>query len=88
MYRNEISDAVCHRARHWCLPHCPGQVKFVKYSCGASENCIFLAPLGKYALLFTFENVFKFSGLPSKLVLENKLSHGRTMFYLVLNEIL
>ena len=38
------------RARHWCLPHCPGQVEFVNYSCGASENCILLAPLGKYAL--------------------------------------
>ena len=38
------------RARHWCLPHCPGQVEFVNYSCGAGENCILLAPLGKYAL--------------------------------------
>ena len=28
----------------------PGQVEFVNYSCGASENCILLAPLGKYAL--------------------------------------
>ena len=37
---------------------------------------------------FTFENVCKFCGLPSKLVLENMLSHARTMFYLVLNEIL
>ena len=39
-----------YRARHWCLPHCPGQVEFVNYSCGAGENCILLAPLGKYAL--------------------------------------
>ena len=39
------------RARHWCLPQCPGQVEFVNYSCGASENCILLAPLGKYVLL-------------------------------------
>ena len=38
------------RARHWCLPHCPGQVEFVNYSCGAGENCILLAPLGKYVL--------------------------------------
>ena len=38
------------RARHWCLPHCPGQVEFENYSCGASENCILLAPLGKYVL--------------------------------------
>ena len=29
----KISD---NRARHWCLPHCPGQVEFVNYSCGAS----------------------------------------------------
>ena len=41
---------VCIRARHWCFPHCPGQVEFVNYSCGAGENCILLAPLGKYAL--------------------------------------
>ena len=39
-----------YRARHWCLPHCPGQVEFENYSCGASENCILLAPLGKYVL--------------------------------------
>ena len=39
-----------YRARHWCLPHCPGQVEFVNYSCGASENCILLAPLGKNIL--------------------------------------
>ena len=38
------------RARHWCLPHCPGQVEFVNYSCGASESCILLAPLGKNIL--------------------------------------
>ena len=38
------------RARHWCLPHCPGQVELVNYSCGASENCILLAPLGKNIL--------------------------------------
>ena len=80
-----------HRARRWCMPHCPGQVEFVNYSCGASENCILLAPLGKYVLYisgFTTENVCKLCGLPSKLVLENMLSHARTMFYLVLNEIL
>ena len=29
---------------------CPGQVEFVNYSCGASENCILLAPLGKNIL--------------------------------------
>ena len=46
--RNTVSCAL--RARHWCLPHCPGQVEFVNYSCGASENCILLAPLGKYVL--------------------------------------
>ena len=38
------------RARHWCLSHCPGQVEFVDYSCGANENCILFAPLGKYVL--------------------------------------
>ena len=45
------------RARHWCLPHCPGQVEFVNYSCGASENCILLAPLGKY-VLYIFQVYF------------------------------
>ena len=79
------------RARHWCLPHCPGQVEFVNYSCGASENCILLAPLGKYVLYISgllLRMCASFRGLPSKLVLENMLSHARTMFYLVLNEIL
>ena len=38
------------RARHWCLPRCPGQVELVNYSCRASENCILLAPLGKHAV--------------------------------------
>ena len=28
----------------------PGQVEFVNSSYGASENCILLAPLGKYVL--------------------------------------
>ena len=75
------------RARHWCLPHCPGQVEFVNYSCGASENCILRFVRFVYFRI-TFENVCKFRGLPSKLVLENMLSNARTMFYLVLNEIL
>ena len=35
---------------------------------------------------FTFENVCRFCGLSSKLVLENMLSHATTMFYSVLNE--
>ena len=30
----------------------------------------------------------KFCGLPSKLVLENMLSHARTMLYMVLNDII
>ena len=79
------------RARHWCLPHCPGQEEFVNYSCGAGENCILLAPLAKVCFVyfrFTFENVGKFHGLASMLVLENMLSHARTMFYWVLNEVL
>ena len=29
---------------------CPMQVEFVNYSCGAGENCILLASLGKYVL--------------------------------------
>ena len=44
--------------------------------------------LNVYLNRFTFENVGKFHGLASKLVLENMLSHARTMFYWVLNEIL
>ena len=43
------------RARHWCLPHCPGQVEFVDYSWRASEN-----PVGQVHYIFqvyTFENV-------------------------------
>ena len=79
------------RARHWCLSHCPGQVEFVNYSCGASENCISLGPLGKYVLYISgllLRMCASFRGLPSKLVLENMLPHARTMFYLVLNEIL
>ena len=77
-------------ARHWCLPHCPGQVEFVNYSCGASENYILLAPLGKFAAYFrfTFEKECKFCSLASKPVLENMLSHASTLFYLVLNEVL
>ena len=31
MMISELSMEV--RAWHWCLPHCPGQVKFVNYSC-------------------------------------------------------
>ena len=49
------------------------------------------SPTGKVCFVyfsFTFENVDKFHGLASKLVLENMLSHARTMFYWVLNEIL
>ena len=77
-----------HRAQHWCLPHCPGQVEFVNYSCRASENYILFATGEEHFVYFrfTFENVCKFCGLPSKLVLENILSHARTMFYMVLNE--
>ena len=41
------------RARHWCFPHCLGQVEFVNYSCGASENYILLVPLGKYILFIS-----------------------------------
>ena len=37
--------------------HCPEQVEFVNYSCGAGENCILLAPLGKYAKCI-FEQVY------------------------------
>ena len=76
------------RARHWCLPHCPGQVEFVNYSCGASENCILLAPLGKLYTLYISGLLLRTCGLPSELVLENMLSYARTIFYLVLNEIL
>ena len=52
----EISRCVS-RARHWCLPHCPGQVEFVNYSCVASENCILLAPLGKYVLYISWSAI-------------------------------
>ena len=52
---------------------------------------IVAGPTGKVCFVyfrFTFENVGKFHGLASKLVLGNMLSHARNMFYLVLNEIL
>ena len=79
-----LSNAQC-RARHWCLPHCPGQVEFVNYSCGGKWKLHLACPTGKVRFVyfwFTFENVCKFHGLASKLVLENMLSHARTMFYL------
>ena len=76
-----------YRARHWCLPRCPGQVELVNYSCRASKNYL-ACPTGQACCLyfgFTFENV---CGLASKLVLENMLSFASTIFYLVLNETL
>ena len=43
-------------------------LEFVNYSCGASENCILLAPLESTFCInfrFTFDNVCKFRGLPA-----------------------
>ena len=75
------------RAWHWCLHRCPGQVEFVNYSWRASENCILIAPLGKYAVYIS-GLLLRMCGLASKLVRENMLSHARTVFYLVFNETL
>ena len=62
---------------HWCLPHCPGQVEFVNYSWGASENYL-ACPTGQVRCIyfrFTFENICRFCGLASELVLENMLEN-------------
>ena len=68
------------RARHWCLPHCPGQVEFVNYSCGASENCILLAPLGKY--------VFYISGLFLRMCASFVVCHPRKYAFTWQNHVL
>ena len=70
---------------------CPGQVEFVNFGWEASEYCILLAPLVKYAVYISDLVLWtsaRFFGLASKPVLRSMLSHARTMFYLIANEIL
>ena len=85
-----------HHAVMFIISYChnsnksPRHVEFVNYSWRASENCILLAPLGKYAVFISglLLRMYASFVVAFKLVLENMLSHASTMFHSVLKETL
>ena len=85
-----------HHAVMFIISYChnsnksPRHVEFVNYSWRASENCILLAPLGKYAVFISglLLRIYASFVVAFKLVLENMLSHASTMFHSVLKETL